>query len=68
MQQIIPFPVAACPRRGINIYHVLRASGSVAVKALLSMFHILQAAVTPPPEQEYIEQYRVKAIRFAGHF
>lgn len=68
MQEILPFVVQARP----NLYPEVKAIGKAVKKVIVAVCKpigwLLTAIFTAPPEQEYIEQNRVKAMRLIGHF
>jgi len=68
MQEILPFVVQTRP----NLYPELKAIGKAVKAAILAILKplgwLLAVIFTAPPEQEYIEQNRVKAMRLIGHF
>ncbi len=68
MQEILPFAIQARP----NLYPEVKAVGKAVKLVIVAIWKpirwLLEAIFTAPPEQEYIEQNRVKAMRLIGHF
>ncbi|MGE3263106.1 MAG: hypothetical protein AB7K68_15095 [Bacteriovoracia bacterium] len=68
MQEILPFVVQNRPNLYLEVKAIARTVKVVIVAVWRPIGWLLTAIFTAPPEQEYIEQNRVKAMRLIGHF
>ena len=68
MQEILPFAI----QDRTNLYPEAKAVAKAVKLGIVVVWTpirwLLEAMFTAPPEQEYIEQNRVKAMRLIGHF
>jgi hypothetical protein len=68
MQEILPFVIQGRS----NLYPDVKAVGNAVKTVMIAIWKpirwLLEAMFTRSPQQEYIEQNRVKAMRLIGHF
>lgn len=68
MQEILPFVVHGRPIFYPEVKAVGKALRLVIIAIWKPIRWLLEAMFTTSPQQEYIEQNRVKAMRLIGHF
>lgn len=67
MQEVLPFAVNPANVR-LEYRAIARGLKWMFIGIWKPIRWLLEAMFTVPPEQEYIEQNRVKAMRLIGHF